>query len=153
MLGMKHIFQKMLVVAILVLSMISTAKADCTVYFIWDHVMGWAELPFKVNGEYAFSITPSLKSSSAFNLYNKAIRKVIFKKPGRYVVSFENEWFEKPYYAETILNLENDEVYYIVMDATIKGFVFGEVPEKKGLKFLKQAGKKYTLNEDFVYDK
>lgn len=150
---MKHLLQKLFVVVVLALAVNTSAKADCTVYFIWDHVMGWDELPFQVNGEYAFSITPELKSNSVFPLYHKAIRKVVFKNPGRYVVSFERSWFEKPYHAETILNLEDNEVYYIVMDCKISGFIFGEVPEKKGLKYIKQAGKKYTLNEDFIYDK
>lgn len=150
---MKNFIRRTFAVLFLAVAVNCSVKADCTVYFIWDHVMGWDELPFNVNGEYAFSIKPDLKSDKGIPMYTKAMRKVIFKNPGRYVVSFERTWFNKPYHAETILNLEDNEVYYIVIDAKMSGLVFGEVPEKKGLKYVKQAGKKYVLNEDFVYDK
>lgn len=145
--------KKIVVFLFFAFAMSSTVKAESTVYFIWDHVMGWDELPFYVNGEYAFSIVPDLKSSSPIPLYTKAIRKVVFKKTGRYVVSFEREWFQKPYHAETILNLEDGETYFVVMDAKINGLSFGEVSQKQGDKFLKKAGKKYVLNDDFFYDK
>ncbi|MBQ7420900.1 MAG: hypothetical protein IJV27_01950 [Prevotella sp.] len=137
---------------------LQTTKAQSTVYFFWDFGrMSWDELPFKLNGKTAFSLKPRYtKSIGDFQLYSKALRKVTFNKEGKYVVSVDQEWAQKPYHAEVVLNVEKGETYYVVLDCTIKNaFELKILSEKDGEKFLAKAlkDKKYEVNPDITYGK
>lgn len=147
---MKHFFLKSIIALVCIFSF-SKSFAQSTVYVIFDHKMGWAELPFSVNGTQAFSLNPEVASATiAGTIYKKVLRKVTFNKPGRYVLSMENTWYGKPYHFETILNLEDNETYYIELDFTIKGGTFKEIPTAKGVKYMQKAekDKNITINPD-----
>ena len=147
-------------ISVIFFAMVSSQnmKSESHVYFFWDHKMGWEQIPIEINGEYSFSIIPELSNETAgIKIYNKAVRKVTFPTEGRYVVSITNTWFSKPYHAEIILNLEDGETYYVVLDCTITNpFFFKELNKKDGEKLFQKASKnskKYTFNPDYTYEK
>lgn len=138
-----------------------SAKAQSAVYFFVDFRFWNSEYVFKVNGEDGFVLKPEKSSNRYFEdfgyMYNMCARKVIFQHPDSYVISVE---CPKPnnggtYQADVNLNLEDDETYYVLCNATMKrNFYMEVIPEKEGLKYLKKAqtSSKYTFNEDFVYE-
>lgn len=134
------------------------AKAESTVYFFVDFRFWNSEYKFMVNGKEAFSLVPEGKpvtASSGTMMYNMVMRKVIFKNPDSYVVSVDCPSARGTYHAETNLNLEDGETYYVIVNASMKrNFYMETVDEKDGQKLLKKAqnSKKYTINEDFIYN-
>ena len=83
------------------------------------------------------------------------MRTVIFKNPVSYGVGVDCSSERGTYHAELNLNLEDGETYYVVVNASMKKtFYIENLEEKAGLKLLKKAqkSKKYTINEDFVYE-
>ena len=136
-------------------------KAQSTVYFFIDFRFWNSEYVFKVNGEKAFVLKPEKSGKRYYEdfgyIHKMCARKVIFQQPDSYIVSVD---CPKPknggtYQADVNLNLEDGETYYVLCNASLKRTFYMEViPEKEGLKFLKKAqtSKKYTFNEDFVYE-
>ncbi len=157
---MKTIFKKVAFVFVLMfMAAAQTAKAESTVYFFVDFRFWNSEYIFTLNGEKAFSLVPEGKAvssaPSAPIMYNMVMRKVIFKNPDSYVVGVDCSSARGTYHAELNLNLEDGETYYVVVNASMKKtFYIENLEEKAGLKLLKKAqkSKKYTINEDFVYE-
>lgn len=152
---MKH-FVLTTVITLLAALACSQAKAESVVYIYFDHKMGWAELPFAINGEQAFTLTPEPANvTPAMTIYKKVMRKITFTHPSRFVLSMDNSWYGKPYHMETILDLEDGETYFVELDFTMKGGTFKEVPAEKGMKYVQKAlkDKGTTVNSDFVYEK
>lgn len=133
-------------------------KAQSTVYFFVDFKFWNSEYVFKVNGNEAFKLIPEGKPISKYVetvLYNMVARKVTFSKAGNYVVAVDCPSAKGDYHAETNLNLEDGETYYVLINSNMKKTMYMEVvSEKDGLKLLKKAQKsdKYTFNEDFTYN-
>lgn len=165
---MKTLSKKLLFLAVLMLAIGSqNLKAQSTVYFFVDFRSFNTEdnnkYVFTVNGSEAFKLVPESKpvdpiitKGTGFTTeYSMVARKVIFKNSGSYVIGSGYTLKEKNFHAEVNLNLEDDETYYVIMNGNIKrNFYMELLDEKTGLKFLKKAqtNKKYTFNEDFVYD-
>lgn len=79
---------------------------------------------------------------------------MIFENSGSYVVGTGYLYNGTEFNTEVNLNVEDDQTYYVLINANLKRSFYCEVvDEKKGLKLLKKAQdtKKYTINEDFVY--
>jgi hypothetical protein len=133
-------------------------KAQSTVYFFVDFRFWNSEYVFNVNGNEAFKLIPEgkpISKSVPTIMYNMVARKVTFSKAGSYVVAVDCPSAKGTYHAETNLNLEDGETYYVVINSNMKKAVYMEVvSEKDGLKLLKKAQKsdKYTFNEDFTYN-
>lgn len=131
--------------------------AQSDVYIFWDCKMGWETVHIEVNGTQAIALNPELlKSFYALKTYKKAARKVTFPEAGRYNLSVTEEWSGKPYHAEMVLNLEDGETYYVLLNSKPGNpLYFTEMSEKDGQKFLEKArkDKNYTFNEDFTYVK
>lgn len=137
-----------------------TIKAESTVYFFIDFSFWNDHYDFKINGTKSFTLTPEARTGFFYQggptLYNMVARKVIFKNPGQYAISAEmNEPKTGKYDVTVNLNLEDGECYYVNINATLKKNVSMElISEKEGQKLLKKAmeKKKYTFNEDFIYE-
>lgn len=139
----------------LFLFVFSSAFAESYVYVIIDHNMPLSTLSFKVNGVNAFDVRPDVqKEVLGMKIYKKALRKITFKNSQRCVVSYDTQWYGKPWHLETILNLEDGETYYLKLGAKGADGTFEEISEKEGMKFVKKAekSKDITTNEDFVYE-
>ena len=156
---MNTLSKKIIVLAILLITTVSnTLKAQSTVYFFVDFRWLLSEYIFIANGNEAFRMIPEGKpivKGYDTMMYNMVARKVIFKNPGSYVVScgYINDGVD--YDAKVNLNLEDGETYYVILNRNVKRFFYMELLEEKaGLKLLKKAqtSKKYTFNDDFVYD-
>lgn len=149
----KTFIQKlMLALALMFIATTQKVKAESTVYFFIDFRFWNSEYVFKVNGNNAFSLTTEI---GTLNLYNMAMRKVIFKNSDSYVIAVDCPSPRGTYHAEMNLNIEDGETYYVLVNSTMKRtFYIENLEEKDGLKLLKKAqkSKKYTINEDFVYD-
>ena len=132
--------------------------AQSDVYIFWDCKAQLGPIPIEVNGAQAIILNPELsKSVYGYNVYKKAARKVTFPEAGRYNLS---STVEMPgiaiFHAEMVLNLEDGETYYVLLNSkTGNLFYFTEMSEKDGQKFLEKArkDKNYTFNEDFTYIK
>lgn len=155
---MKPLFKKLALMLILAGAFIcQPAKAESTVYFFIDFRFWNPEYVFYVNGEKGFTLNPEgkpINKNSDVLMYNMCMRKVIFKNPDSYVISVDCDSERGTYHAELNLNLEDDETYYVILNANIKNsFYLENLSEKEGLKFLKKAqtSNKYTINEDIVY--
>ena len=134
----------------------SYINAESTVYFFIDYTFWISEYPFTVDGENAFSLIPEGKPvvKDGPLSYNKVMRKVIFEHPGTYVISTGYQYNGVSRDVTLNLNVENDETYYVWINASLKKpFYIEQLDEKKGLKLLNKAtkDKKYTINEDFIY--
>lgn len=151
--------KKLILLFITMMASMTAAYADVTVYFFHDHKLNVREMPFAIDGEQAFTlcgeVLGGILASAENPFYKQSMRKVIFKKPGRHVITVDLLWQgTTPYHGETILNLEDNETYYIVLDWVPKGIKLGEVPAKKGMGLVKKAEKgKFTINPDVIYDK
>ena len=136
----------------------STARvqAQSTVYFFFDLRLMNSSYTFQVNGENAFVLTGEACEGLYKGLYNMMARKVIFKHPDNYLISTDMPFRGMNYHADVHLNLEDGETYYVLCNGNFKrSFYMEEVSTKEGKKLLKKAQKKkkYTFNEDFIYDK
>lgn len=136
---------------------VNEAKADSTVYFFVDFRFWNSEYVFTLNGKKAFSLTPEggTAGSTSAPLYNMVMRKVVFKHSDSYVVAVDCPSGRGTYHAEMNLNLEDGETYYVVVNSSLKRtFYIESLDEKDGQKLLKKAqkSKKYTINEDFIYE-
>lgn len=154
----KTFIGKFALICLLACSFSTQAKAESTVYFFVDFRTFIEEYPIAIDGEEAFKLTgiDTQKGLPTLPLYSMIMRKVTFKNSGSYVVSTDFTLSGKPYHGETILNLEDDETYYVIINGNIKkNFYMEMVSEKEGLKLLKKAqtSKKYHINEPFTYDK
>lgn len=157
---MKTIIKKSVLVFLLVFAAAAqSVKAESVVYFFVDFRFWNSEYQFTLNGVNAFKLVPEGKPAagnpSMPQLYNMVMRKVIFKNPDSYVVGVDCSSSRGTYHAEMNLNLEDGETYYVKIDSSLKRTFFIEsLDENAGQKLLKKAqkSKKYTINEDFVYD-
>lgn len=156
---MKRLSKVFLLAALLISTFTNIAKAQSTVYFFVDFRFWNSEYVFSVNGKPAFTLTGEgkpLSKGSDVMMYNMMARKVTFKKSGSYVVSIDCPSARGTYHAELNLNLEDGETYYVLINSNMKKNFYAEnLDEKAGQKLLKkaQSSKKYTFNEDFVYEK
>lgn len=137
---------------------VTKVSAISTVYFIWSFGRSvWKEIPFSINGYQAFSlIGKPLKKIADFQYYSKSIRKVMFTKEGKYIVSADQTWYEKPYHTEVVLNLEDDDVYYIELQCNISNsfnlkILSNKEGEKKIMKMMNDD--KVSVNPEIVYGK
>lgn len=165
---MKILSKKTIILTVLMLAIGSqNLKAQSTVYFFVDfrsiNTEDNDEYVFTINGSDAFKLIPKgklvdpiiTKETGFTTEYSMVARKVIFKNPGSYVIGSGYTLKKKNFHAEVNLNLEDGETYYVIMNSNIKrNFYMELLDEKAGLKLLKKAqkSKKYTFNEDFIYD-
>lgn len=149
--------KRLIVAAIIMLAAFVEVKAESTVYFFVDFRFTVPSYPFTVNGKQAFSLDAKFVSQAAgINMYSMIARKVVFKNEGTYVISTECKNINNVQYkADINLTVEDGETYYVLINSNMKKtFYAEEVSEKEGLKLLKKAqgSKKYTINEDYVYE-
>ena len=136
----------------------STARvqAQSTVYFFFDMRLKNPSYTFQVNGEDAFVLTGEACEGTLEGFYNMMARKVIFQHPDNYLISTDMPFRGMNYHADVHLSLEDGETYYVLCNGNFKrNFYMEEVSAKEGKKLLKKAQKKkkYTFDEDFIYDK
>lgn len=154
----KSFIGKLMLTFVLMLTAAQNIKAESTVYFFIDFRFWNSEYVFTVNGNKAFKLTPEGKTAipgSDAMLYNMVMRKVVFKKADSYVVATDCPSKQGTYHAELNLNLEDGETYYVLLNSSMKRTFYMELlDEKDGRKMLKKAqgNKKYTVNEDFIYN-
>lgn len=160
---MKRFFKTLTIsIAFFAIANVQNLKAESYVYFFWDCRTLWSDIPVDVNGEYAFSLIPEGRlygtKSYTTTIYNKTARKVIFPTEGRYVFSSTIETNAAGiFHSDIILNLEEGETYYVLLDHKIThSFYLQELNKKQGEKLLKKYQKKSdkrTINPDFIYEK
>lgn len=147
-----------LIFVLMFIAAAQNVKAESTVYFFIDFKFWNSEYPIMLNGKKAFTLVPEGKIANKIagtKIYNKVMRKVVFKNSDSYVVSVDCPSARGTYHAEMNLNLEDGETYYVIVNASLKRtFYIESLDEKDGAKLLKKALKddKYTKNEDLVYD-
>lgn len=132
--------------------------AQSDVYIFWDCKTLWESISIEVNGtDGAITLNPEVrKTAYGLNFYKKAARKVTFPEAGRYNFSVTVETGVAIYHAEIVLNLEDDETHYVLLNSKLGNiFYFAEMSEKKGKKFLEKArkDKNYSFNKDYTYVK
>lgn len=154
---MKTMIKRICIAALLMLAVFVEVKAESTVYFFVDFRFTVPSYPIMINGTKAFSLDPKLWSTAGgINSYYMCARKVTFKNEGSYVISTECVNIKNvKYKAEINLNIEDGQTYYVLFNSNIKKtFYAEEMSEKDGLKLLKkaQSSKKYTINDDLVYE-
>lgn len=152
---MKRIVKKIALIALFTMCAVVETKADSDVYFFIDF---WhSSYPIVINGQEAFTLNPEERTQipGGAAVYNMYARKVIFKHPGSYVISVECPTAKGLDKAEQNLTIEDGETYYILFNSNIKkSFYSEELTQVAGEKLLKKAqkSKKYTINEDIVYE-
>ena len=154
---MKNLFVKRAtLLVIFACAFFAQALAESTVYFFVDFQFWRSEYVVKVNGQEGFKLIPEIsKDVYGTKLYSMVARKVVFNEEDTYVHSCDCETNHGTMTAEVNLNLEDGQTYYVVFNAGMKNPFFAELlNEKEGLKLLKKAqkNKKYTINEDFIYE-
>lgn len=154
---MKTMIKRMCIATLLMLAVFVEVKAESTVYFFVDFRFSNPSYPIMINGTKAFSLDPKLWSTvGGMNSYYMCARKVTFKNEGTFVISTECPTPKNTILkAEINLNVEDGQTYYVLFNSNIKKtFYAEEMSEKDGLKLLKkaQSSKKYTINDDFVYE-
>ena len=154
---MKTMIKRMCIATLWMLAVFVEVKAESTVYFFVDFRFSNPSYPIMINGTKAFSLDPKLWSTvGGMNSYYMCARKVTFKNEGTFVISTECPTPKNTILkAEINLNVEDGQTYYVLFNSNIKKtFYAEEMSEKDGLKLLKkaQSSKKYTINDDFVYE-
>lgn len=147
-----------LIFVLMFIAAAQNVKAESTVYFFVDFKFWNSEYQFTLNGKKAFTLVPEgkvINKTAGTTMYNKVMRKVVFKNSDSYVVAVDCPSARGTYHAEMNLNLEDGETYYVIINASMKRtFYIESLDEKDGTKLLKKALKddKYTKNEDLVYN-
>lgn len=156
---MKHLFYKKIVLLVVFLCLcLSNTFAKSIVYFFVDFRFWRNEYIVKVNGQEGFKLVSEVSKEVVPGgpaMYKMIARKVIFKEENTYVLSCDCETNHGTMTAELNLNIEDGQTYYVVFNAGMKNPFYAELlSEKDGLKLLKKAqkSKKYTFNEDLVYE-
>lgn len=154
---MKTLFLKRAALVLLfVCSCFAKNFAESTVYFFVDFRFTTSEYVVKVNGQEGFKLVPEIsKQLPGMTLYTMVARKVIFPQEDTYVLTCDIMTGHGMMTAEANLNVEDGQTYYVLFNANMKNPFFAELlTEKEGMKMLKKAtgNKKYTFNEDLVYE-
>lgn len=129
-----------------------TSKAESTIYFFENHPY-LADCTITLNGDTIPLPERKFKKTNGFTKltsYYRAQTKCIVPGDDKVVITFEFLWMERPFHDEISLDLNDGEIYYILLtnNSSAKMKILSE---KEGQKKLKEVAKKtddWVINSD-----